>query len=157
MHSPAQDGSVTPAHVPRYKRILPRGILRAIASVWVACLIVGSLLPGSVKEELGTTSHEQILHQTRRVTEKHRVVHFLAFGSTCLLLMLMANTALGEMLWTALVVLLGCLIETAQYLIYPIPFEWWDVLDDFYAAVAMFAAVQVVNRISRKWKTGRFL
>ena len=157
MHSPARGGPGNAADIPRYKRILPRRILRAIAPVWVLCLIGGSLLPGSVKEELGTISHEQILHQTRRVTLKHRVVHFLAFGSTCLLLMLIAKDPLGEVLGAGFVVLLGCAIETAQYFIYPIPFEWWDVLDDLYATAAMFAAVRLANHLSRKREFGRSL
>ena len=140
------DALRTRAPESRIKQIVPRRLLRRIAAVWIVCLIVGSLLPGSAKVRLGTTYHSST-HHSRIVGMKHRVIHFLAFGSTALMLMLLAPSRRHEMRAGVGVMLLGCALEVTQFMIYSINFEWWDVRDDCYGIAGAFITFQIAKRI----------
>ena len=130
----------------RIKQIIPRRLLRRIAAVWIVCLIIGSLLPGSAKVRLGTTYHSS-MHHSRMVGMRHRVIHFVAFGSTALMLMLLAPSRRNEIGASVRVMLLGCALEVTQFIIYSINFEWWDVRDDCYGIAGAFVSLQIAKRI----------
>ncbi|MBV9269355.1 MAG: hypothetical protein JO061_24515 [Acidobacteriaceae bacterium] len=138
-----------PGRVPRYKSLIPKRWLEMIAPVWILCLILGSFLPGPTKQRLGTLNpeaHHHIIH----VIWRHRIAHLVAFGSTALLLMMLADTRRGEFSAATSVFLLGLLIECVQPVVYGTVFEYWDLRDDFYAVSAAFAGVQ----IARDYRSG---
>jgi hypothetical protein len=80
-------------------------------------------LPDGAKGAIGT--HTQ-----------HRFYHLLSFGSTAYLLTLIARDARERFYGLLFVVLLGVLLETGQYLVFNIHFEWWDVRDDTIGVLA---------------------
>lgn len=45
--------------IPRYKQMIPRRVLIVLATVLVMGTVVGSFLPGSTKERLGTQPTQQ--------------------------------------------------------------------------------------------------
>jgi hypothetical protein len=58
--------------------------------------IIGSFLPGQSKNALGTTSTPAAIAEERPGTQ-HRIFHFTAFGSTTLILILIAKTSVLEL------------------------------------------------------------
>ena len=102
-----------------------------IAVPWTLCLIAGSLAPAYVKESIGTHSH-------------HRPYHFISFGATALLFLLISNTRRQE--WTSLcgAFALGLTMETLQCLSDGY-FEWWDARDDTLGIVVAFALFRMAD------------
>lgn len=134
------------APVPAYKQVIPRRVLIVIAALLVMATLVGSFLPGPAKIRLGTEPYEPAVH---RVGMAHRVYHLASFGSIAMALLLLAAGTREETTYALAVLGLGCLIETTQHLTgMSEVFEWWDVLDDFYAVAAVFAVVQIANRLA---------
>jgi len=69
----------------------------------------------------------------------HRLFHFAAFGSTTLLLILIAETPSQEALAAVGVALLGVILECGQYSLLKLCFlEWWDIRDDAIASLVVF-------------------
>jgi hypothetical protein len=108
-----------------------RAILRRVAIVWIVCLIVLSLQPLRVPD-------------TRVRNYKHQIEHVLAFGSTAMLLLVLARNRREVVSAVGGVVLLGIAIEISQYLIYSLPMlEWWDIREDTIGAALALAAYQM--------------
>jgi hypothetical protein len=116
------------------RRYIPRRFLRLIAAPWVICLIAGSLMPSNFKDAVGTHSF-------------HRTFHFVSFGSTALLFLLLSNNRRQEYIAACGVFALGVTLEILQHVIFVDIFEWWDVRDD---AVGI-AIVWVVYRLVERW------
>jgi hypothetical protein len=117
---------------------MPRTHLIRIAPLWILCLIAGSLLPSAVKEALGTSANVRIVEghlEIATIPLRHRVFHFLSFGSTALMLLLIGRTPTQRLYGSLGTIALGLVIEYAQHWIAPAPVEWWDVRDDAYAAL----------------------
>jgi hypothetical protein len=77
------------------------------------------------------------------------VYHFVSFGLTALVLLLLARGVRDEMKKAAWVFALGCLIESTQCLISSKHvMEWWDVRDDLYAVGGMFIVIQFANHFA---------
>jgi hypothetical protein len=118
---------------------LRRTQLLRIVALWVLCLVAGSVLPDRAKEALGTTAHMVKVNgelQLPTMQFRHRLYHFLSFGSTAFLLILLARTPTERLVWPLATIALALAIEYVQHLIGGGPMEWWDVRDDAYAAAA---------------------
>jgi len=78
-----------------------------------------------------------------RAVARHRVAHFLTFGSTALLLVLISETV-AEEIWAGFgVVALGFILECSQFAIIGLTeMEWWDVRDDTLAAIGVLLLTQ---------------
>jgi len=78
-----------------------------------------------------------------RAVARHRVAHFLTFGSTALLLVLISETV-AEEIWAGFgVVALGFILEWSQFAIIGLTeMEWWDVRDDTLAAIGVLLLTQ---------------
>jgi hypothetical protein len=115
-----------------WRQHIPQRFLRLIAAPWTLCLIVGSLLPDHIKEVIGTHSH-------------HRPYHFIAFGATALLFLLISSTRRQD--WIALggAFALGVTLETLQFLLDGY-FEWWDLRDDALGILLAFALFRMADR-----------
>jgi hypothetical protein len=81
---------------------------------------------------------------------EHRLIHFVAFGSSFLVLSLLATGRREELETAAEVLAIGCIVELAQYFVYSHRqvFEWWDVRDDAIGIVVAFLLVQIANRVN---------
>jgi hypothetical protein len=125
--------------------VIPRTYLVRIAPWWVLLVLIGSFLPGSGKQALGTVNTPEAAAQGRAVAP-HRLAHLFTFGSTALLFVLIAETA-GQQLSAGLgVAALGLLIECTQYAALGLSeMEWWDVRDDAIAAIATLLLAQGLN------------
>jgi hypothetical protein len=122
--------------------MIPRTYLVRIAPWWIIILIVGSFLPGPVKSRLGTASAPVGIHHST-VPVRHRIVHFLSFGSTALILILIAGNRFQQLLAAASVAALGLAIESGQYSLLHLPYmEWWDVKDDAIASISALVLAQ---------------
>lgn len=134
--------------IPGYKRIIPRRILLVLATVLVIGTVVGSFLPGSTKERLGTQPTQQ---SSAHSDWGHRAYHFATFGTTALAILLLMYGIRAEVKGGLAIFGLGCAIEVTQYALgFSKVLEWWDVRDDFYAVAAVFLLVQVANARSRE-------
>jgi hypothetical protein len=125
----------------RLKKSLPVSVLRRIAPLWVACLIVGSLLPGEAKTVIGCSRlSQQHLHRLYIPTGewKHRAFHIIGFGATALLFLIIARTGAAELVSIVGVLVLGAAIEFAQVLVYANRLETEDIRDDAYGVVAVY-------------------
>jgi hypothetical protein len=122
--------------------VIPRTLLVRIAPWWVLLVIVGSFLPATSKEAIGTMNTPEAATEGRAVA-RHRIAHFVTFGSTALLLVLISETA-AEEIWAAFgVAALGFIVECSQFaLIGLTEMEWWDVRDDALAAIAVLLLAQ---------------
>lgn len=118
-----------------------RKLYKAIAPIWLLVLIVGSLLPYEAKVAMGSRPGYPVSPKTRVATLKHRTFHWLSFGSTALLLMLLARGRKEDLLATTATMALGMAIEWTQHVMYHSRLEWWDVRDDTYAALAALLLV----------------
>ena len=127
---------------------MPRRYLVHIAPFWVLALILGSLLPGHTKHLLGvSTPYSAARHG--RVHWQHRLAHFLSFGSTTGLLLLLTRTRSQDVLVLLGMLLLGLSLEYVQHVLFETEgLEWWDVRDDSYAEVVVYLAGQ--------WRPWRF-
>lgn len=101
---------------------MPRTFLVRIAPFWVACLVATSLQPWRP-----SVAHE---------ATAHRSFHFLAFGSTAFLLLLIGRSTKQRILGPLGVIALGIAIEYMQNWIFGCPLEWWDMRDDALAVAA---------------------
>lgn len=115
-----------------WRQHIPQRFLRLIAAPWTLCLIVGSLLPDHVKEAIGTHSH-------------HRPYHFIAFGATALLFLLVSTSRRQEWISLSGALALGLTLETLQCLLDGY-FEWWDLRDDALGILLAFALFRVADR-----------
>jgi hypothetical protein len=120
--------------------LLRRSLLRKIAPFWIMAVIVGSFMPYPFKREMGTTlvftpSGGSLAEQ---VTLWHRVVHFLLFGSTAAILVLIGRSYIVRAAALVAVLSLAFSIEFTQNLIDHYGVEWWDVRDDFIGATLVF-------------------
>src|ERR1700693_742337 len=72
-----------------FGQIIPLRLARWIVRFCMAAVMGGSLLPGSGKKKLGlrTGKTAQVVGH---LTIKHRLIHVFAFGSSCLLVSLLA-------------------------------------------------------------------
>ena len=121
-----------------------RAAVRKIVPYWVVAVLVGSFLPGSLKDLIGTRPYIS----NHPVEWQHRLAHFLTFGLTALLFMLLAERRREEAFLAVAAFLLGCLIEFAQFAVgFALVVEWWDIRDDFLAALGAFAAFEVTRLI----------
>lgn len=112
-----------------------RTMARKALPFWVAAVVTGSFLPGSVKALLGTGP----FIPNHPLEWQHRLAHFGTFGLTALLFMLTAAKPREEAARAGAAFLLGCAIELAQYAAGLSPvLEWWDVRDDFLSVAGMF-------------------
>jgi hypothetical protein len=122
--------------------LIPRGWLIQIAPWWVLCLVVGSFLPGSTKTALGISNPLSAIVEGR-VAANHRFVHFVAFGSSALILTLIPETRAFRLVAALGVVTLGLAIEYGQYQFFDlIRMEWGDVRDDCLAVIVSLALAQ---------------
>jgi hypothetical protein len=122
--------------------VIPRTLLVRIAPWWVLLVIIGSFLPATSKEAIGTLNTPEAATAGRAVA-RHRIAHFLTFGSTALLLVLISETAAQEIWAGFAVAALGFILECSQFaLIGLTEMEWWDVRDDALAAVAVLLIAQ---------------
>lgn len=129
-----------------YKTILSRRVLKLLAAFLILSAIAGSFLPGEIKVLLGTEPYDPT---TGYVGVAHRVYHFATFGSTALVLMMLAQTLWEEAVAAAFAFGLGLLIETVQHVIgFSLVFEWWDVRDDLYAVTIAFVLTQGLNLLT---------
>jgi hypothetical protein len=129
--------------------VVQRRLVRWFARLWVCAIIVGSLLPGWAKVELHASEGKRT-HSRNAVSAKHRLVHFIAFGSSFLVLSVLA-TGRREQLEAAVEVLaIGGIVELTQYFVYSHRhvFEWWDVRDDAIGIAVAFLIVQLAGRVN---------
>ena len=111
---------------------ISRGVLRIVATLWIALLIAGSLQsarPGVVRRH-------------------HREIHWVAFAGAALLLFSLSKTRGREILGACAVFFLGLSLEVLQHLIYRNHLEWRDVADDGIAILVALA----VYRLTGAWK-----
>lgn len=130
-------------------RLIPLRRMRWIARLWMAAIIVGSLLPGGAKQQLGASSGNAP-HLAGLPKLKHRLLHVASFGSSCFLVSLLAINRREELQVAIEVLGVGFLVELAQDVIYSHGkiFEWWDVRDDAIGILAAFVAIQVIHIFS---------
>ena len=125
--------------------MISRAFLVRIAPWWVLCVIIGSFLPASSKHALGTGNTPEAAAQGHAVPA-HRLAHFLTFGSTTLLLVVIAETTSQQLGAGLVVAASGFLIECTQYAVLGLTeMEWWDVRDDAAAAIAALLLAQWLN------------
>jgi hypothetical protein len=122
----------------QWKLAFPRKWLRILAVPWTLILIAGSLMGDSAKGHIGTHIF-------------HRPFHFVSFGATAALYMLLATTAAGELKAALAATGLGLSLEALQHWIYGNAMEWWDVRDD---AIGIGVALLIFRGISR-WNRAR--
>ena len=101
---------------------------------WVVTLIIGSLSPDDVKDSIGTHSY-------------HRLFHFVSFGATAVLFLLISRTRRQEYIAAGGVFALGLTLEALQHFIFGSDFEWWDVRDDFIGILIALAVFRLVDRL----------
>ena len=90
----------------------------AFTLIWFACLVLGSLLPLSVKASLHT--HGRL----------HLPLHFAVFALSGVLLFKSTRSARARILLALALVIMGFGLEELQVAIYPIAFEWRDFAAD---------------------------
>jgi hypothetical protein len=123
-----------------------RSAAKSIVPFWIAALLTGSFLPGSTKLFIGTKPYEH----NHPIELQHRLVHFGAFGMTTLLFLLKAETRRHDLMLTGAAFLLGFLIEAGQFAIgLSAVLEWWDIRDDFFAAVTVLIAFHATCTMHR--------
>ena len=142
----------------RLKERLPLPLLRRIAPFWIACLIVGSLLPGEAKIAIGSSRLTE-QHQAKRAAEtgewKHRAFHIVGFGATAFLFPSIARSATGELVSMIGIIGLGIGIEFAQVFVYANGLEPEDMRDDAYGVVGVYAAWLLARQLDRRKLKGR--
>lgn len=129
----------------RMPNLLQRAFLAKVALFWILAVVVGSLLPQPAKSVLGTSPRNG-QEMTARIAWTHRAVHFAAFGSTALFLLLVARSTRQRQAAILTTVALGAGIEMLQHAIYRSEFESCDVRDDALAACLVYLLWFVVRR-----------
>jgi hypothetical protein len=131
-----------------FGQIIPLRLARWIVRFCVAAVMVGSLLPGSGKEKLGLRTGKTA-HVVGHLTIKHRLIHVFAFGSSCLLVSLLARNNREELQAAGEMLAVGFLAELGQYVAYSHGkvFEWWDIRDDAIGITVAFFAAHLIHRI----------
>lgn len=126
--------------------MLKRALIVKLVPLWIAALVIGSLLPQQAKVALGISTQlgQQV---TRRMVWTHRFVHYAAFGSTALLLIAVARKGRQRQAAILAVVVLAVGIEALQHFIYRNDFETSDVRIDLFAACAAYLIWHVVRRV----------
>jgi hypothetical protein len=126
--------------------LVPRWFAQWLARLWVSIVIVGSLLPGSARVKLHASESTR---PQFRYTLTHRLIHFVAFGSSFWVLNFVATKRREQVGAAAEVMAIGCIIELTQYYVYSHlkVFEWWDIRDDAIGVAMAYAFVQIANRI----------
>lgn len=126
--------------------MIPRRYLVRIAPWWILLVLIGSFLPAHRKEELGTLNSARTYGGGGQASWNHRLAHFLVFGSTTLLFLLLAETRAQQIRAAAAVALFGLAIECAQFQFLGLDrIEWWDIRDDALAAVIMLLLDRGMN------------
>ena len=101
--APVEPAPVPPApDEPVKHTTVSRAVLRVVAKIWLAILIVGSLQPA----------------RPGVVSGLHRGIHWLAFAGAALLLFSLSRTRRQEILGAFTIFLLGFSLELLQHLIY---------------------------------------
>jgi len=120
-------------------------ILASALFVIASVIVIGSLGPFDFRQDFGAfLRHPLPLFGTLHVTP-HRLIHFAAFGTLGILVVLISSRAYQMLLGLAAVIILGLSIESVQYLFSTNPFETWDLWDDACAAcLGHFSAVAVI-------------
>ena len=133
-----------------FGRFIPSVWIRWLARLWLILIVVGSLLPGPAKVQLGTMPAKPA-HGGSRVTMQHRLMHGLAFGSAWLLVSFLTVSNREALLAAGEVLAVGFLIELAQDIVYSHgkTFEWWDIRDDALGIGAVFATVLLARWVRR--------
>jgi hypothetical protein len=128
--------------------IVPRRLARWFALLWISVVIVGSLLPGSAKATLHASERKPTQFGNMG-NAKHRLIHFIAFGSSFLVLSLLATGRREQLEAAGEVLAIGCIVELAQYFMYSHRhvFEWWDVRDDAIGIALAFLLVQIADGV----------
>jgi hypothetical protein len=80
---------------------------------------------------------------------KHRFIHFIAFGSSFLVLSLLAVGRREQLEAAAEIMTIGCVVEIVQFFAYSHRhfFEWWDVRDDAIGIAVGFLLLQIASRV----------
>lgn len=131
-------------------------LARWITRLWIVAVIVGSLLPGDLKEKIGTNPPKGVEPVGYEGT-RHRVIHVCVFGSSYFLLSLLAWNRREELQAAGEVLALGCLIELLQDLVYAHGkvFEWWDLRDDAIGIAVAFFTLQLIHRMPSRAQSQR--
>jgi hypothetical protein len=129
--------------------LLKRSFFVKLAPLWILALVVGSLLPQDAKIALGTEPREG-QRVTSQIAWTHRLVHYGAFGSTALLLMVIARNARQRQAALLATIALGVGIEALQHVIYGSDFEAIDARDDVFAACVVYLICYLVRRCTAK-------
>jgi hypothetical protein len=128
--------------------IIPRRRARWFAGLWISAVVAGSLLPGSAKVSLHVSGSAAV--PSRRSADlTHRLIHFFAFGSSFLVLSLLASGK-GETIQAAgEAIAIGSIVEITQCVVYSHfhMFEWWDIRDDAIGISAAFLLVLIASRV----------
>lgn len=96
-------------------------------------------MPEPAKTAIGTTEGSGPPEANPSWLTPHRLYHLVSFGSTALLLLLVASTRAAEIKAVAATILLGTTLEITQYAIsHGVLFEWWDIRDDTLGALAAY-------------------
>lgn len=76
----------------------------------------------------------------------HRPYHFISFGATALLFLLISNTRRQE--WTSVFAVfgLGLILEALQCLLFDGYMEWWDIRDDALGISITFLLFRMADR-----------
>jgi VanZ family protein len=115
---------------------------RWAAAIWIAILIVGSLMPLHAKVALHTLNVSRVPAQA---SWNHRAFHFIGFGVAAYLLSVLSRNARRRVLALVATIALGILLEVIQQHMGRNPFEVWDVRDDSIAAFIGAAAALAWN------------
>ncbi len=113
-----------------HNRTLARFPLRALAAVWLALLVAGSLQPA----------------RPGAIRGFHRPIHWIAFAGAALMLLALSRTRAAEAAAIASTFLLGVSLEVLQHFIYGHPMEWRDIADDGLAVAAACALFYILRR-----------
>jgi hypothetical protein len=134
-----------------FGKVIPLRQARWFVRLWIAAVIVGSLMPGPGKEKLGL-SIGKIAHAEGHVPSRHRLVHMFAFGSSWVLVSLLARNNREELEAAGEIMTVGFLVELAQYVLYSHGrvFEWWDIRDDAMGIAVTFLAVHLIRWARRR-------
>jgi hypothetical protein len=123
-----------------------------VVSLWFTGLFITALLPGEAKVRMGTIPRTGPSHSSH-VPPAHRIAHFLGFGTSAALLILLAEDEFAPWRAGSPAFLAGLVIECVQAVIYQGYFEWWDLRDDAYAVTAVVLTWEVVLRVKARQET----
>ena len=128
-----------------------RFLLKWLFMFGVILLTLASLLPVN-RIRVGTQSNTRSTQVAAR--SKHRILHWLVFGSLSLLLALLGRSFATRLFGLSGVIALGVLIEWCQHLIFGFRLEVWDIKDDTYGSVIGFG-IATLALFFASHKTGR--